>query len=108
MLQLVQIFSVCMTIGLLMLNPLLLFSHDDDLDHGAIAMHTTSRTKQVQSVQLHNSSTLQRARSTVDPVGVVPDYSSKIAGVNSKDLVLQLATKDSHWHYVDFFSMKQL
>ena len=56
-----------------MLNPLLLFSHDDDLDHGAIAMHT-SRAKQVQSVQLHNSSTSQRAQSTVDPLGVVPDY----------------------------------
>ena len=29
MLQLVQIFIVCMTMGLQMLNPLLLFSHDD-------------------------------------------------------------------------------
>lgn len=70
--------------GLLMLNPLLLFSHDNHLDHGPIAMHTRSHAKQVQSVQLHNSSTSQCAQFTVDSVGVVPDYSSEIGGVNSK------------------------
>ena len=60
------------------------------MDHGAIATLTRSRAKNVQSVQLHSSSTSQRAQFTADPVGVVPAYSSEIAGVNSKDLVLQL------------------
>ena len=55
-----------------------------------LCVQEVMQSKYLQSVQL------QHAQSTVDPVGVVPAYSSEIGGVNSKDLVLQLATKESH------------
>ena len=46
---------VCMTMGLLMLNPLLLFSHDDDLDMALLlCVQEVMQSKYVQSVQLHN------------------------------------------------------
>ena len=116
MLQLVQMFSMCMTMGLLMLNPLL-SSHmhiGDDLDHGPVAMHTRSHAKQVQFLPLHISSASQCAQSTVDPIGVVPAYSSEIAGANSKDQVVLYLPKINvdfvplHYLWSDVNSMKQL
>ena len=70
-------------------------------------MHARSHAKQVQSVQLHNSSTSQNAQSTVDTIGVVPAYSSEIASVNSKDLHGVATSKESHWQYTDFVRCEQ-
>ena len=81
-----------MVMGLLMLNSLL-------PSHTMVMIWTMALLVCVQEVMQSKYNQLcyiihhfhnNYAQSTVDPIGVVPGYSSEIAGENSKDLVLQL------------------